>query len=45
VVAAVPMRRLATVDEVVDAMLFLAGPESGFVTGQALGVDGGLTAQ
>lgn len=45
VVAAVPMRRLATVDEVVDAMLFLAGTHSGFITGQALGVDGGLTAQ
>lgn len=44
VIGAIPMRRLASVDEIVSAMLMLCGPESAFVTGAALPVDGGLTA-
>ncbi len=40
----VPMRRLATVDEVVQATLWLADPTSSFITGQTLGVDGGMSA-
>lgn len=44
VLGAIPMRRLASVDEVVGAMLTLCGPESAFVTGVALPVDGGLSA-
>jgi NAD(P)-dependent dehydrogenase (short-subunit alcohol dehydrogenase family) len=41
---AIPMGRLATPDEVVQAILFAAAPENSFMTGQALVVDGGLTA-
>jgi NAD(P)-dependent dehydrogenase (short-subunit alcohol dehydrogenase family) len=40
----IPMRRLATVDEVVRAVLFLADPANSFMTGQTLGVDGGMGA-
>jgi NAD(P)-dependent dehydrogenase (short-subunit alcohol dehydrogenase family) len=37
-----PMGRLATAQEVADAILFLAAPSSSFVTGVALPVDGGM---
>ncbi|WP_159588457.1 SDR family NAD(P)-dependent oxidoreductase [Chelativorans xinjiangense] len=40
----VPMRRLAEVDEVVKVILFAADPGNSFMTGQALAVDGGITA-
>jgi NAD(P)-dependent dehydrogenase (short-subunit alcohol dehydrogenase family) len=40
----VPMRRLATVDEVVGAILFAADPANSFMTGQAIAVDGGISA-
>ena len=40
----VPMRRLAEVDEVIEVILFAADPANGFMTGQALAVDGGITA-
>ena len=38
-----PMRRLARPQEIADAILFFAGPQSDFVTGQVLSVSGGLT--
>jgi 2-hydroxycyclohexanecarboxyl-CoA dehydrogenase len=38
-----PMRRLARPSEIADAILFFAGPQSDFVTGQVLSVSGGLT--
>jgi 2-hydroxycyclohexanecarboxyl-CoA dehydrogenase len=38
-----PMRRLAKPAEIADAILFFAGPQSDFVTGQVLSVSGGLT--
>jgi NAD(P)-dependent dehydrogenase (short-subunit alcohol dehydrogenase family) len=44
VVSAMPMRRLGEPAEIVQAMLWLCAPENGFVTGQALAVDGGLSA-
>jgi NAD(P)-dependent dehydrogenase (short-subunit alcohol dehydrogenase family) len=40
-----PMGRIGKPEEVAKAVLFLASNESSFVTGTALSVDGGLTAQ
>jgi 3-oxoacyl-[acyl-carrier protein] reductase len=40
----IPLRRLATPEEVADAVLFLACPESSYITGAVLPVDGGYTA-
>lgn len=40
----IPMRRLAQVDEVVQAMVWACAPDNSFMTGQALAIDGGLTA-
>ncbi|MET7242819.1 SDR family oxidoreductase [Methylobacterium sp. EM32] len=41
-IAQTPLRRLATPEDVAGPVLFLAGEESRFVTGQVLYVDGGL---
>jgi 3-hydroxybutyrate dehydrogenase len=41
----VPLRRLLTVDEIASYAAFLAGPGAGGVTGQAVVIDGGYTAQ
>ena len=40
----VPMRRVADAEEVVQAMLWIVSPENSFMTGQAVSIDGGLTA-
>lgn len=40
-----PMKRLGRGEEIADAVLWLCSPGSTFVTGQALAVDGGFTAQ
>ena len=39
--AQMPVRRLGTVDDVAALVRFLAGPESSWVTGQHVSVDGG----
>lgn len=38
-----PIRRVLTADEVADAVCFLAAPGSGGITGESIGIDGGLT--
>lgn len=40
-----PIGRIGRAEEVARAVLFLASDESSFVTGAALSIDGGLTAQ
>ena len=41
--AAIPLKRLGTVEEIGHAVAFLASEEAGFITGQTLVVDGGQT--
>lgn len=36
-----PLRRLGTVEDVAEAVRFLAGPESAWITGECVAVDGG----
>jgi NAD(P)-dependent dehydrogenase (short-subunit alcohol dehydrogenase family) len=38
-----PIRRVLNADEVADAVCFFATPVSGGITGESLGIDGGLT--
>jgi NAD(P)-dependent dehydrogenase (short-subunit alcohol dehydrogenase family) len=40
----IPMCRVAKPDEIVQAMLWACNPANSFMTGQALSIDGGLTA-
>ncbi|MGB0439016.1 MAG: SDR family NAD(P)-dependent oxidoreductase, partial [Paracoccaceae bacterium] len=44
ITARIPMRRVVTPSEVVQAILWASAPENTFFTGQALSIDGGLTA-
>lgn len=44
-IAGTPMRRLGTADEIADVVLWLCSDASSYVTGIALPVDGGYTAQ
>jgi 3-oxoacyl-[acyl-carrier protein] reductase len=39
----IPMRRLGQPEDVARVVVFLAGPDSGYITGQVLTVDGGLS--
>jgi len=42
ITAAVPLGRVATPEEVAAAVVFLASPGAGFITGAILPVDGGM---
>lgn len=42
-VASIPLRRYGTVQDIVHAVVFLASPASGLITGQTLVMDGGLS--
>jgi NAD(P)-dependent dehydrogenase (short-subunit alcohol dehydrogenase family) len=44
VAARTPLGRVAEIQEVANAAVYLAGPRSNFITGQIIYVDGGLTA-
>jgi NAD(P)-dependent dehydrogenase (short-subunit alcohol dehydrogenase family) len=44
IVNRVPLRRVGETDDLVGAVIFFASAASSFVTGQILGIDGGLTA-
>jgi NAD(P)-dependent dehydrogenase (short-subunit alcohol dehydrogenase family) len=39
-----PMRRIARAEEIAQAVLYLAAPAAGFITGTTLSLDGGSTA-
>ncbi|MEM7300408.1 MAG: SDR family oxidoreductase [Pseudomonadota bacterium] len=41
----IPMRRLATADEVTQAMVWACDPANSFLTGQSIAIDGGTSAQ
>jgi NAD(P)-dependent dehydrogenase (short-subunit alcohol dehydrogenase family) len=40
----IPMKKLASFDDIVAAVLYLVSPGAGTVTGHSLRVDGGWTA-
>ena len=42
-VKAIAFRRLGKPEEIADAIMYLAGPKSNYVTAQILSVSGGLT--
>jgi NAD(P)-dependent dehydrogenase (short-subunit alcohol dehydrogenase family) len=42
-IARTPVRRVLSAEEVADAIAFFASPRSGGITGESLGIDGGLT--
>lgn len=41
----IPAKRAATVEEIAETILFVAGDKARYLTGQSLAVDGGYTAQ
>jgi 2-deoxy-D-gluconate 3-dehydrogenase len=43
-ISRIPLGRVATIDDIIGAAIYLASPASDFVTGQTLFVDGGWTA-
>lgn len=42
VFARIPMQKLGTIDDIAQAVLFLASPFAGYITGQTLHVNGGM---
>jgi NAD(P)-dependent dehydrogenase (short-subunit alcohol dehydrogenase family) len=45
ILARIPMERFGLAQEIGAAVAFLASPEAGYITGQVIYVDGGLSAQ
>lgn len=43
-VRGVPMRRLGEIDEIIEGVLFACDPANGFMTGQTIALDGGVSA-
>jgi len=41
----IPVRKLVTVEDVANSILFLASDESKMITGSEIVIDGGLSAQ
>ena len=41
----IPLRRFGTADDIANAVLFFCGPESAWISGQVLSVDGGRLAR
>jgi 3-oxoacyl-[acyl-carrier protein] reductase len=40
--AQIPQERLGSADDIANAVLFLAAERSGYITGQVIGVNGGM---
>ena len=43
--ARIPMKKLCTIEEVAAAVAYMASPQAGYITGQTLVLDGGVTSQ
>ena len=43
ILASIPMARLGAAEDVANAVAFLASDEAGYITGQVLAVDGGMS--
>lgn len=41
-IKAIPLNRFGSADDVANAILFLASEDSGYITGQVIGIDGGM---
>jgi gluconate 5-dehydrogenase len=44
IVSRIPLARVGSTDDLVGAAIFFCSDASSFITGQILGIDGGLTA-
>jgi gluconate 5-dehydrogenase len=44
IVSRIPLGRVGVTDDITGAVVFLSSPASAFITGQVIGIDGGLTA-